>query len=225
MSNLLSRIFGKKKKEKERKIEKKEKIKKDKRKKIPKKVEKPIKVEKKIKKIKKIKPSDLIKDKRVAKLILGIAGKDGIHLYKILSRVDRMDEFELARKLNLEVNVVRSLLYKLYNEKLVEYTKKRDRRKGWWIYIWKIVPERPLYLLKKRRKLKLMRLKEKLEKEKVIQLFQCDKCKLRMSFTKAMQNNFCCPYCGSQLTAVDSSVIVKELEREIAEIEKTLSKK
>jgi transcription initiation factor TFIIE subunit alpha len=221
MNNLLSRIFGKK-KEKEKKVKKKEKIKKEKRKKVQKKIKKPIKVEKKIKKIR---PSDLIKDKRIAKLILGIAGKDGLHLYKILSRVDKMDEFELARKLNLEVNVVRSLLYKLYNEKLVEYTKKRDRRKGWWIYIWKIVPERPLYLLKKRRKLKLLRLKEKLEKEKVIQLFQCDKCRLRMSFTKAMQNNFCCPYCGSQLVAVDSSIIVKELEKEIAEIEKTLSKK
>ncbi|MCW1296668.1 MAG: hypothetical protein OH319_03220 [Candidatus Parvarchaeota archaeon] len=221
MNNLLSRILGKKKKE----------IKKVKTKKTKKEIKKRTKRVKKEEEVKRsarkitIRPSELIKDRRIAKLILGISGRDGIRLYSILSRVDKMDEFELARRLNLEVNVVRSLLYKLYNEKLVEYTKRRDRRKGWWIYIWKVVPDRPLYLLKKRRKIKLARLKERLEKEKVIQLFQCEKCKVRMSFTKAMQNNFCCPYCGSQLTAVDSTIVIKELEREIAEIEKALEKK
>jgi transcription initiation factor IIE alpha subunit len=62
-----------------------------------------------------------------------LIGDDVIQVTDILHNKRDVSEFVLAEKLDMDINGVRNMLYRLHNENMVTFTKKKDYTKGWYV--------------------------------------------------------------------------------------------
>ncbi|ADG12992.1 Transcription factor TFIIE, alpha subunit [Methanocaldococcus infernus ME] len=148
----------------------------------------------------------------------------GFELLKVLLDKGEVTEEELAKELGLKLNIIRKLLYKLYDARLVAYRKWKEEDRNWFYYTWKPTIEKLPYVLKKRVLELIKELEERLRYEKENVFFYCERCNIRIPFDKAMDFNFQCPACGSQLKEFDNSEIIKELEEQIKFLKEELKK-
>lgn len=168
------------------------------------------------KKAKNDKVNNLEEDVEVHSLIKSVVGEDGFQIVKHLFTVDKADEFEIAKELEEDVNFVRSVMYKMYTNKLVNYTRRRDPEKGWYIYTWEIIPKKLYKSLIENKQQKLDNLFKKVEgEENQEQIFHCPKCAINLDFPKAMDLNFSCFACGGMLEPLDNQITIQDLNKEI----------
>jgi len=154
-----------------------------------------------------------------------VAGEDVIPLVKALKNRRDVSEFTLAKETKTEINLVRNRLYRLYNANLVTSIKKKDKKKGWYIYYWTLNMPRFRYLAKDLIKQRITQLKERLEREKSSNFFICSNNCIRLNFEQATDFEFKCPECGELLHQEDNTQKIKEIEKEIKSLEKSLRKK
>src|SRR3989344_8036223 len=182
------------------------------------------KLRKKVKVVKKKEKKELIDPKEIEKLILNISGEEGLILYKLLKMKNNVSEFILADKLKKSINQVRNLLYKFDVYNLITSTRKKDRKKGWYVYYWTFVEQRAkeaIILIKRK---ELTKLKSQLEREKSYNFFLCPKKCIRLTYETAMENQFQCLECGSILMPENNTKTIKNLEKEINDLEKEIQK-
>ncbi|MHA1729254.1 MAG: hypothetical protein ACTSWY_11045 [Promethearchaeota archaeon] len=76
---------------------------------------------------------------------------------------------KLAEKCEIKLNIVRKMLYVLYDHKLAEFRKLRDKKSGWFIYYWHQTFDKvdELILLKMSQVLEKLRWRLKYERENV----------------------------------------------------------
>ena len=165
---------------------------------------------------------NLLKIESIHNFLFNIVGGQGIEMIQILLKKGTIDEFSLAEKLDIQVNVTRSLLYKLYSHKIVSFTKERDEKKGWWIYSWSIYPKRIFELLTKSLQVEMEQLNEKTQKRKVVQLYRCPVCEISLPFSEAMENSFQCPSCAGMLEFLDQKVLVSKWQNRVKDLKKDL---
>ena len=156
-----------------------------------------------------------LSQKQIEEMIVEIAGPEGLPVYKILKDKENFNEFVLAEKLKLTINQIRNVLYKFDNHNLVTSTRKKDRKKGWYIYFWTFLKDRAerVYLVLKKNRIK--QLGVRLEREKAHQFYICvNKC-TRLSVEAAMENQFMCAECGQLMGPEDNTKTINNLQREI----------
>ncbi|MDD5181975.1 MAG: hypothetical protein PHC66_02270 [Candidatus Nanoarchaeia archaeon] len=159
----------------------------------------------------------LLEEPEVVEFITATAGEEGYKMYKHLVNVGTdIDEYTLADKAQLQINYARSLLYKLYDHKLVSFFRERDKKKGWFIYYWKAHPEKLKYILIRKKEEKI----EKLDKEMLKQhdSFFCQNCNKNFEYTEAIENMFFCNSCGNQLAAINITEVKKKIQQEIEKL-------
>jgi transcription factor E len=76
--------------------------------------------------------------KLLSEVVNEIAGKQASDILNLLIGKKDVNEFLIAKKLKLTINQVRNILYKLSNFNLVTFTRKKDKKKGWYTYFWGI---------------------------------------------------------------------------------------
>jgi len=154
-----------------------------------------------------------------------VAGEEVIPLVNYLKNNKNISEFKIAEILKKEVNATRNLLYRLYENNLVTFMRKKDKQKGWYIYYWSFNPNRVKYLVTALKKKRLVRLSERYAREKEGNFFGCvNKC-IRLNFERATDFYFKCPECGTVLDQEDNTSIIQEIEKEIKQLEKELKPK
>ena len=158
----------------------------------------------------------------INRVIEELAGEDVVPLVHKLKNKKNVSEFKLAESIGKEINVTRNMLYRLYNVNLVYFTRKKDKKKGWYIYYWTFDMKKIKYLLFKIKKRRLERLRERLEREKMDQFFLCPNKCIRLDFEQAVNFEFKCPECGVLIEQEDNTKKISEIEKEIKEIEKDL---
>jgi transcription initiation factor TFIIE subunit alpha len=164
-------------------------------------------------------------DKILADVIVEVAGKDVLPLVKALKNKKNVSEFKLADAIKQEINLTRNMLYRLYDNNLVSFIRKKDKKKGWYIYYWTFNPKRIKELVRNLKKTKVERLKERLTREKSTNFFTCaNKC-IRLDFDQATEFEYKCPECGEILQQEDNVPRIKELEKELQKLEKELKAK
>jgi len=84
----------------------------------------------------------------IGNVIEDVAGRDVLPLVSVLKGKKNVSEFTIAEELKEEINTIRNKLYRLYDSNLVEFTRKKDKKKGWYIYYWTFVPGRIPRLIK-----------------------------------------------------------------------------
>src|SRR3989344_2336416 len=65
-----------------------------------------------------------------------LVGKFGADVVELLIGKKDVNEFLIAKKLNLTPNQVRNILYKLFAYNMVSFIKKRKRKKGRYVNLW-----------------------------------------------------------------------------------------
>jgi transcription initiation factor TFIIE subunit alpha len=163
-----------------------------------------------------------ISNKLIEEVVTQVSGEDVVPLVNFLKNKKNISEFKLADAIKKEVNTTRNMLYRLHDSNLVSFTRKKDKKKGWYIYYWTFDTKGIKYLYKSLKKKRMDKLKERLEREKLAQFYACeDKC-IRLDFDQSMNFGFKCPECGKLLNLEDTKSILDEVVKELKSIEKEL---
>ncbi len=158
-------------------------------------------------------------NKIVEDVVSEVAGEDVVPLIQALKNKKNVSEFKLADTIKQEVNITRNMLYRLYDVNLVSFVRKKDKKKGWYIYYWTFDSKKIKHLLSNLKKKRLVKLKDRLEREKTNQFYTCpDKC-IRLDFDQSMDFEFKCPECGELIEQEDNFEEIQKIELEIKEIE------
>ncbi len=148
-------------------------------------------------------------------------GVEAMPVVEYLKGKKDISEFQIAKNIKAEVGFVRQMLYRLQNQNLVTYFRKKDREKGWYISYWtfnqKGVPELALSIKKN----KLAQLKERLEKEEIHKglFYICPKFCSRLTFEEATEAEFRCKECGQPLQHQDNEKTIDRIRENIMQIE------
>ena len=160
-----------------------------------------------------------IVDKIIDDLILEIAGKEVVPLVNLIKNKADVSEFKLAAKLRLSVNQVRNMLYRLNNYNLVDFTRQKDKLKGWYIYFWTFNMKLAKDLATSMKNNKINILKKRLEKEANELFFVCPSGCVRFDSVNVMEYQFKCPECGKMLVKDDNRKNIDKIQKETALIE------
>ncbi|MDD3263565.1 MAG: hypothetical protein PHT94_01565 [Candidatus Nanoarchaeia archaeon] len=153
-----------------------------------------------------------------------VAGPEVIPILKYLYKRKNVSEFLLSEKLDVDVHILRTVLYKLYNEGLISYKRKKDRIKGWYIHYWSLNMNRLDEVRMKKLKEQLEKLQERLDSEKTHIFYICPSFCSRFDFDGAIETEFKCPECGSLLKQQENEKTVVYLEKKIESILEELQK-
>jgi transcription initiation factor TFIIE subunit alpha len=161
-----------------------------------------------------------LSNKLVEDVVSAAAGEDVLTLVKQLKNKKNVSEFKLAENLKLEVNVVRNMLYRLYHANLVSFIRRKDKKKGWYIYYWTFRIKQIKYLAMNLKKEKLDRLNDRLSREKESSFFICPNSCMRLDFEQAVSFEFKCPECAKIMQLEANEEKIKKIQDEIKALEK-----
>jgi len=153
-------------------------------------------------------------------IISEITGKQGADIVDLLQGKKNVNEFLIAKKLKLTINQTRNILYKLSAHNLVSFTRKKDKRKGWYIYFWTLNEEKCLGLLEKIINKELDNLRNQLKSRQTKRFYECKTCNIEVSEEKALINDFACKECGQIYTLSGNEQIQKEIKQRVSRLEK-----
>ncbi len=152
-----------------------------------------------------------------------VAGKQAVEIVSLLVGKKDVNEFLIAKKLKLTINQTRNILYKLSNFRLVSFTRKKDKRKGWYIYFWTLDVLKSLELLEKKLLGELAIIEKQLKNRKIKRFYFCKTCNVEVGEETALLNNFICPECGQVYGLAGTDKVIKELENKINRLKRNLA--
>ncbi len=153
-------------------------------------------------------------DPILREILTRIAGEHGHEVAKVLVKGEVTDD-EVAKLTDMRVNLVRKILYDLYDNRVVSYRRVRDEQSGWYVYYWRIEPERAREYFNNNKRLLMQKLEGRLETERNAMLFSCQNDCPKSPFELAAENDFKCKHCGGKLERYDNSGVITALERQI----------
>ena len=154
----------------------------------------------------------------VAELI----GQDSSNIVDILFEKKDINEFLIAKKMNLTINQIRNILYKLSTEGLVSFTRKKDKRKGWYIYFWTLNSEKCLVKIEESLNKKISDLKALLKEREAKRYYVCKPCNIEVEEETALDHGFSCEECAEVYTLASEESYIAEIKNNILKIEKEL---
>ncbi|MBI3333902.1 hypothetical protein HYZ97_00230 [Candidatus Pacearchaeota archaeon] len=158
-------------------------------------------------------------------IISSFAGTNASGIVDLLYGKKNVNEFLIAKKLNLTINQTRNILYKLADEGLVSFVRKKDNKKGgWYTYFWTLNSGKSLLKFRDTMDKTITSLRSQLQSRKQGRFYLCKNCHLEFNEEQALLHTYACPECGEVLEVKDTSAEIQELEREIAKLEQALSK-
>jgi len=127
----------------------------------------------------------------------------------------KVTDEEIAEATELRLNIVRRVLYKLYDAGLASYKRSKDPETQWYTYTWKFEAERVIEMINNRHSEIVTNLKEILEYEENNIFFACKNNDCRCSFDEASENGFICPKCDGEMEYMDNGPIIDQIKEEI----------
>ncbi|MFH1821197.1 MAG: hypothetical protein ABH852_01975 [Methanobacteriota archaeon] len=165
----------------------------------------------------------LLENPTIFELLNQIAGSHGYVVTKTIFS-DELTDDEIAKRTGIRLNLVRRILYDLYDNRVVSYRRVRDENSGWYIYYWKVEPERARAYVNTNRQLLLQKLEGQLERERNAIYFTCSDGCPKMTLDEAADNDFKCNKCKGKLKPYDNSFVVTSLERKVQALREHLTK-
>jgi transcription initiation factor TFIIE subunit alpha len=164
-----------------------------------------------------------VDDAMLIKVATALGDEDAVKLIEHLKSVDEITDDEIANKTGIRLNIVRKILYKLYDHSLVSLRRTRDPKTGWFIFHWKLQPDQlEGFILSQKRRV-LEKLSIRLEYEKNHDFYYCNTegCK-RIPFEEAVELVFHCPTCGKPLVHYANEKLVQNLSEKVELLRKEL---
>ena len=156
-------------------------------------------------------------------LVEEMAGEDTGRIVDILFGKRDVNEFLIAKKMELTINQVRNILYKLSADGLVSFIRKKDKRKGWYIYYWTLKTEKCLVKLEGSLVKKIEGLRGVLGSRETKRFYICPSCGIEVGEEKALEHGFSCEECAEIYELSDNSPAIRETKMRISRTEKNLA--
>lgn len=154
---------------------------------------------------------------KLLKDIVGsIVGPGALGLVDLLYGKKNVNEFIIAKKMKLNINQARNMLYKLADEGLVSFIRKKDRKNGgWYTYYWTLDVTKSLDNLRRviENDIKSLELQHTTRSKE--RFYYCSNCDVEMNEENALLNNFICPECGEVFVLRDNSDFIKKFQAAI----------
>ncbi len=162
---------------------------------------------------------DLLKD-----ICTSIAGEKAKNIVDLLYRKKKVNEFVIAKKLKITVNQARNILYKLADEGIVSFTKKKDQKKGgWYTYDWTFQEDKGMLKLEQNLFNTISALQHKIQSKKTERFFACPNGDMEMNEENALINNYICTECGEILQLKDNIKEISSIEKDINKAQEDLN--
>ena len=155
-------------------------------------------------------------------LVEEMAGENTGRIVDILFGKKDVNEFLIAKKMELTINQVRNILYKLSADGLVSFIRKKDKRKGWYIYYWTLKTEKCLAKLESSLVKKIDDLNHILKSRETRRFYICNSCGIEVGEEKALDNGFSCEECAEVYELSDNSKPISETKAKITRTGKNL---
>lgn len=152
-----------------------------------------------------------------------VAGKQAEEIVDLLDTQKYVNEFVIAKKLNLTINQTRNILYKISDFGLVSSIRKKDKRKGWYTYFWKIEIVKALDFLKDNLLKKIDTAEHYIKSRETKRFYVCERCHIELNEENALLNNFTCTECGALLVLKDNTKMLKDLRKNKEKLERDLA--
>jgi len=151
-----------------------------------------------------------------------IVGKQAEDIVDLLDTKKHINEFIIAKKLDLTINQTRNILYKISDNGLVSYIRKKDKKKGWYTYFWKIEILKSLEFMKSDLLKKIDQLEYKIKSRETKRFYICERCNIELTEDNALLYNFTCDECGDLLVLKDNAKLIREMKKNLEKLKKDL---
>lgn len=156
-------------------------------------------------------------------VIVYVAGKSAENITEILSTKKYINEFLIAKKISLTINQTRNILYKISDNGLVSSIRKKDNKKGWYTYFWKIEILKSLEFLKQVLLKQIEQINNHIKSRESKQFFICERCNIELTEEKALLHNFICNECGDVFKLKDNFKLLREFKKNLEKLKNKLS--
>lgn len=151
-----------------------------------------------------------------------VVGKQTEEIVDMLDPKNYINEFVLAKKLDLTINQTRNILYKISDYGLVSSIRKKDKRKGWYTYFWKIEALKSLEFLKNNLNKKINQFNNQIKSRETKRFYVCERCGIEVSEENALLYNFICNECGAVFTLKNNAKLIRDFKKHSERLKKDL---
>ena len=156
-------------------------------------------------------------------IVVSVAGNSASGIVDLLYNRKNVNEFLISKKLKLTINQTRNVLYRLADEGLVSFIRKKDTKKGgWYTYYWTLNSGKSLLKFRDNLQKNLESLQQQLATRRGGKFFVCKNCDIEFNEEGALTNNYTCPECGQVLDVKDLSGEIVQIEKDIARLQSLL---
>ena len=161
----------------------------------------------------------MINDPLVKTLLTNVVeGEENLPVVESLIEGIGTDE-EIAEKTEIKLNIVRKVLYKLYDTGLATYKRSKDPETQWFSYTWKFDNDEVINHIIQDSENYLKILNDELDHEENNMFFVCPEGHVRLDFDESSDYEFLCPNCDEELEFQDNTKIIKQIKEDIRMVE------
>ena len=152
-------------------------------------------------------------------VVVIIVGKQAEDIIDMLDGNKYINEIIIAKKVGITISQTRNILYKISDHGLISSIRKKDKRKGWYTYFWKIEVLKSLEFLSDLINKRVDQLKYQIKSRETKEFYVCEQCNVEVSAENALLREFTCNECGQIYTLKDNTRMLRELKREVEKLE------
>ncbi len=157
------------------------------------------------------------------KVVENTAGITAVKIVDLLEGKKDVNEFLIAKKLELTINQTRNLLYRLSHLGILTSIRKKDKRKGWYIYFWTFNVLKSLEVLESTLNNEIVALQNQLQVKKNTRFYKCALCGREATEEAALLTNFTCSECGEVYSLADNAPLIEETIKQIEKLQRELN--
>jgi len=146
-------------------------------------------------------------------VVVFIVGKNAEKIVDLIDSKKYVNEFIIAKKLEITINQTRNILYKLSDYGLVSSIRKKDKKKGWYTYFWKIENLKSLEFLKGILEKRINQLSNQIRTRESKQFYVCNTCNIEFNEENALLYDFTCNECGGIFSMKDNTKVLREFSK------------
>lgn len=161
-------------------------------------------------------------DKFLREVVISVVGKQAEEIVELLNTKKYINEFLIAKKLKITINQARNILYKLSDQGLVSSIRKKDKKKGWYTYFWKLEILKCLEFLRGVLSKKVEQTNQHLKSKETKEFYVCERCDREFTEENALLHDFTCSECGGVFNVKDKTKILAILRKELIRLHKEI---
>jgi transcription factor E len=161
-------------------------------------------------------------EKFLKDVIVIVVGKQAEEIANLLNNKKHVNEFIIAKKLDITINQTRNILYKISDHGLVSFIRKKDKKKGWYTYFWRIEVLKSLEFLKSIFVKRIDQINHQIKSREAKRFYSCERCNIEFNEENALLHNFTCDECGDIFVVKDNTKVLKEFNRNLDKLKKEL---